>query len=140
MNVFIEVSILRMQPCLVAWVGTPAILGSFVALERRGGSEDPWLCISGFRPTCLYRGMDFPKRKTDVSSGIYLIWTWSQFSPEEKRMAALTYTGRSDALRRADLTMSLRSDPPVFRECSNVCDHAHTRESKSIKHVNFDLS
>jgi hypothetical protein len=35
--------------------GSPAILGTFVALERRGGSEDPWLCVSGFCQIYLCR-------------------------------------------------------------------------------------
>ena len=25
--------------------GSPAIPGSFVAIRRRGGGEDPWLCV-----------------------------------------------------------------------------------------------
>jgi hypothetical protein len=36
-------------------IGSPAILGSFVALERRGGSEDPWLCVTSFSWFCLYQ-------------------------------------------------------------------------------------
>jgi hypothetical protein len=35
--------------------GGPAILGSFVALERRGGGEDPWLCVTSFGWLCLCR-------------------------------------------------------------------------------------
>ena len=57
--VLISVSIL---PCLGVEIGSPAILGSFVAFERRGGGEDPWLCVSDFRPICLYRNMKFSAR------------------------------------------------------------------------------
>ncbi len=40
---------------ILPWVGGgPAILGPFVALERRGGSEDPWLCVSSLDWICLY--------------------------------------------------------------------------------------
>jgi hypothetical protein len=35
-------------------LGSPAILGSLVAIERRGGSEDPWLCVPDFGQVCLY--------------------------------------------------------------------------------------
>ena len=35
--------------------GGPAILGSFVASERRGRSEDPWLCVPDFGQVCLCR-------------------------------------------------------------------------------------
>jgi hypothetical protein len=38
---------------------SPAILGSFVALERRGGSEDPWLCATSFGWFCLYRKRNY---------------------------------------------------------------------------------
>jgi hypothetical protein len=35
-------------------LGSPAILGSFVAIKRRGGSEDPWLCVPDFGQVCFY--------------------------------------------------------------------------------------
>jgi hypothetical protein len=35
--------------------GSPAILGSFVAIERRGGIEDPWLCVPEFSQVCLFQ-------------------------------------------------------------------------------------
>jgi hypothetical protein len=53
-------------------VGSPAIVGSFVAIGRRGGGEDPWLCVSGFRRICLYRRIDFPLLPRIVNSGYYL--------------------------------------------------------------------
>jgi len=31
----------------------PGGLGSFVALEPHGGSEDPWLCVPDFCQVCL---------------------------------------------------------------------------------------
>ena len=48
----------------IPYAGTPfggsAVMGSFVAsggntVERRGGSEDPWLCDPGFHRVCLCR-------------------------------------------------------------------------------------
>jgi hypothetical protein len=35
-------------------LGSPAILGSLVPIERRGGSEDPWLCVPDFGQVCHY--------------------------------------------------------------------------------------
>jgi hypothetical protein len=54
-------------------LGSPAILGSFVALERRGGSEDPWLCVSDFRQICLYRNAYPPTTEDFVNSGFFLL-------------------------------------------------------------------
>jgi hypothetical protein len=47
-------------------------LGSFEAIECRGGSEDPWLCVSGFHPICLYHDTDSPATRNIVNSGMYL--------------------------------------------------------------------
>jgi len=52
--------------------GSPAILGSFVAIERRGGGEDPWLCVSSFGWFCLYRRVNSGLLETAVNSGMYL--------------------------------------------------------------------
>jgi len=52
--------------------GSPAILGSFVALERRGGSEDPWLCVADFGQLCLSRLTSVWRNGKVVNSGIYL--------------------------------------------------------------------
>ena len=40
-------------------VRQPGDLGSFVALKRRGGSEDPWLCAPVFWLVCLYQPHSF---------------------------------------------------------------------------------
>jgi hypothetical protein len=53
-------------------VGSPAILGSFVAIERRGGSEDPWLCVSDFGQVCPYRWKDYGRSGKPVNSGKYV--------------------------------------------------------------------
>jgi hypothetical protein len=52
-------------------VGSPAILGSFVALERRGGSEDPWLCVTSFCWFCLCQD-NYEEPRSGVNSGMYL--------------------------------------------------------------------
>jgi len=44
------------SPSTLRW---PGGLGSFVAELRRGGSEDPWLCVSGFRLMCLFGAIPF---------------------------------------------------------------------------------
>ena len=49
----------------------PGCLGSFEARERRGGSEDPWLCVWGFRPICLYRSFNDAPSANSVNSGKY---------------------------------------------------------------------
>ena len=60
--------------------GSPAPPAAILSnLDGKG----PWLCVADFRQVCLYRRMDFPDRKGDVNSGIYLIWTWSEFRPRE---------------------------------------------------------
>jgi hypothetical protein len=46
-------------------------LGSFVALERRGGSEDPWLCVADFGQVCLYRITNGPPKAEFVNSEKY---------------------------------------------------------------------
>jgi hypothetical protein len=53
-------------------IGSPAILGSFVASDGRGGSEDPWLCVTSFGWFCLCRKMDFAPLEIGVNSGMYL--------------------------------------------------------------------
>ena len=44
------------DPRLHLCFGSPAVLGP--SGENPGGSEDPWLCVSGFRPICPYRMED----------------------------------------------------------------------------------
>ena len=44
--------------------------GSFVARERRGGSEDPWLCAPSFRWVCLCRESNSAPVESAVNSGI----------------------------------------------------------------------
>ena len=50
----------------------PGDLGAFVAIERRGGSEDPWLCVADFGQVCLYRKRDSAPPACGVNSGMYL--------------------------------------------------------------------
>jgi len=52
--------------------GSPAILGSFVALDRRGGSEDPWLCVADFGQLCLCQNK-YDAQEKSVNSGMYLM-------------------------------------------------------------------
>jgi hypothetical protein len=67
-------------------MGSPAIVGSFVAHKRRGGSEDPWLCVTSFGWFCLYRDGHFAPLKRTVNSEIYL--NWPQFGFDEAMTAA----------------------------------------------------
>ena len=54
-------------------IGSPAVLGPFVAIERCGGSEDPWLCVSGFRQICLYQKyILLPSGKQSILGCAYL--------------------------------------------------------------------
>jgi hypothetical protein len=52
--------------------GSLAVLGSLVALERRKGSEDPWLCVPDFGQVCLYRNKNCPPQECCVNSEMYL--------------------------------------------------------------------
>jgi len=54
------------------WFGSPAILGSFVAIERRKEGEDPRLCVPDFGQVCLYRNRNFAPSGISVNSGIYV--------------------------------------------------------------------
>jgi hypothetical protein len=40
---------------------------------RRGGSEDPWLCVPDFRQVCLYRKTHHSTMEDFVNSGLYLL-------------------------------------------------------------------
>ena len=50
----------------------PGYLGSFETNERRGGGEDPWLCVPDFDQVCLYKLEKCVKRRISVNSGMYL--------------------------------------------------------------------
>ena len=50
----------------------PGDLGPFVALEHRGGSEDPWLCVPDFGQICLFPIATFGSIEQPVNSGMYL--------------------------------------------------------------------
>ena len=55
-----------------AWLARqPGGLGSFVALERRGGGEDPWFCVPDFRQVCLYQ-RKYDRQVNAVNSGMYV--------------------------------------------------------------------
>ena len=41
--------------------------------ERRGGSEDPWLCVTSFGWICLYRNVNYPAIAILVNSGMCLL-------------------------------------------------------------------
>lgn len=49
-----------------ACLGSPAILGSLVAFDRRGGSEDPRLCVPAFGQACPFNE-DSAARKEKAS-------------------------------------------------------------------------
>ena len=39
---------------------------------RRGGGEDPWLCVPDFGQVCLYR-INYELEENAVNSGMYLM-------------------------------------------------------------------
>ena len=49
----------------------PGDPGSFEAIERRGGSEDPWLCAPDFRQVCFCRTINDPPIGDSVNSENY---------------------------------------------------------------------
>ena len=54
--------------------GNPAILGPSGSLGRLlGGSEDPRLCVSGFRQICLLRETYLPMAGILVNSEMYIL-------------------------------------------------------------------
>ena len=58
---------------LILGHGSPAILGVPRGDRRIAGEgEDPWLCVSGFRRICLFRGMDCALQPEFVNSGLYV--------------------------------------------------------------------
>ncbi len=52
----------------------PGDRGSLVAIQRRGGGEDPWLCVTDFRQFCLYQmSLHFMRRlENRVNYGMYV--------------------------------------------------------------------
>ena len=85
-----------------------------MALERREGSEDPWLCVSGFRQICLFRWLNSRLFEAGVNSGIYLTRaskvSLGPYSPPS--FVSFIWTGSADSCRGthevSDLIISRR--------------------------------
>jgi hypothetical protein len=109
-------------------VGSPAIFEAFVAIERRGGSEDPWLCVAGFGQLYLCRRI-YPALLGDiVNSGKYAAMSaWGSLAVvrthsssmtglrwkadiHPRRMTALINTGQSEVLKLPKLDGSYRPE------------------------------
>ena len=60
--------------------------------RRRGGGEDPWLCVSGFRPICLYRKIYIARIAHGGNCGICLLPAYS--GPAALSLLTENYTER----------------------------------------------
>ncbi len=106
-------------------VGGPAILDpSWRGRMRRGGGEDPWLCVSEFAQICLCRLENCDSWGSPVNSGMYLAMSaLGQQQPVniisgERLVSAISGQSKPDFLEQSVVVLRLGThyleNVPVF--------------------------
>ena len=119
----------------------PGDPGSFEAIERRGGSEDPWLCAPDFRQVCFCRTINDPPIGDSVNSGIYI----EKLDASRSASGALLPVGslatnvcffkraatfRKQPLDQSALSVSLLPDAAIVKAESDAAHQAENRHER----------